>query len=317
MTRFAPLASILFALACGDSPADPDAGPGTDAFVTDAGPGVDTGSPGDDASVADDASVGDDAGAGEDAGAEDAGGGPTTDFVEVDGIVSMEAENYSMQTATEELAVEWYTFRDGSPDPDVTCVTNVECSGATRPNCNQYPTCDGDAIDPADAIGGAYVESLPDRRRDDHEPGTGNIGVVNTPGQGPTLHYTVTFTQTGRYYVWAHARGQGPAANGIHVGLDGEWPRNDLVDPSTMRMQFPSGWRWTQDRRGGSNHTGVPAMGGVSRRDANIWLEITEPGEHTIQFAMREDGLEFDKIVLALDHDFVPEGDGPPETRAD
>jgi hypothetical protein len=30
---------------------------------------------------------------------------------------------------------------------------------------------------------------------------------------------------------------------------------------------------------------------------------------------MREDGLELDKFVLALDPDFLPEGDGPPETR--
>ncbi len=136
---------------------------------------------------------------------------------------------------------------------------------------------------------------------------------MNTPGAGPTWKYEVTFTRAGRYYVWAHARGQGPAANGLHCGFDGTWPSNDLIDPSTMRMQFPNGWRWNQNRRGGTNHTGVPAGGGVSLRDANILLEITEPGVHTIEFSMRADGLELDKFVLALDPDFVPEGDGPPE----
>ncbi|MEM9187931.1 MAG: hypothetical protein AAGF12_02050 [Myxococcota bacterium] len=239
---------------------------------------------------------------------------PTTGFVEVDGLVSMEAEHYTMQTNTERLAVEWYTFAAGAAPPMVTCVTGVTCNNGNRPDCNQYDECDPDEIDPNEAAGNAYVEALPDRRRTDHEPGTGNIGVVNNPEQGPTLHYEVTFTQTGRYYVWARARGQGPAANGIHVGIDGTWPRNELIDPSSMRMQFPGGWRWTQNRRGGNQHTGVSAGNGVSRRDANIWIEVDTPGMHVIQFAMREDGLEFDKIVMALDPDFEPENDGPPET---
>lgn len=100
------------------------------------------------------------------------------------------------------------------------------------------------------------------------------------------------------------------------MGLDGTWPANDLVDPSSMRLQFPNGWNWTQNRRGGSQHTGVSGTGDVSRRDANVWLQIEDPGDHVIQFAMREDGLEFDKVVLVLDPDFEPTGDGPPETLA-
>jgi hypothetical protein len=237
------------------------------------------------------------------------------EFVEIDGLVSFEAEHYTRQENTEALLSEWYTFEAGSPAPEVTCVTNVVCSGTTAPACNEYGDCDGDDIDPADASGAAYVEALPDRRRTDHESGTGNIGVVNEPGRGPTLIYRVLFTRPGRYYVWGRARGQGPAANGLHVGIDGMWPRNELTDPSTMRMQFPSGWGWTQNRRGGSNHTGVPATGDVSRRDANIWLEIASAGVHEIQFAMREDGLELDKVVLALDPEYEPTGDGPAETR--
>lgn len=231
-------------------------------------------------------------------------------------MVAFEAEHFHEQTNTDAIAARWYTFRAGAPDPEVACVTDTPCTRDNRPDCNEYPDCDGDGIDPADAVGGAYVEALPDRRRTDHEANTGNLGVVN-PGQGPTLHYRVHFTRAGRYYVWARARGQGPAANGLHVGLDGEWPRNDLVDPSTMRLQFPNGWRWTQNRRGGSQHTGVSATDDVSRRDANIWLEIDAPGPHVVQLAMREDGLELDKLVLTNDPDFEPTGDGPPETRAE
>jgi hypothetical protein len=242
--------------------------------------------------------------------------GATVDaeFEEIDGVVSVEAEHYFEQTNNEPTLVYWYTFADGEADPEVDCVTNTPCDAGTAPMCNQYPECDPDAIDPAEAKSGAYVEALPDRRRDDSEPGTGELGVVNNPDNAAALHYRVLFHQTGRYYVWGHARGLGPAANGIHLGIDGTWPDNDLVDPSSMRMQFPNGWAWTQNRRGGTQHTGVSGTNEVSVRDANIWLQIDRPGVHTITWAMREDGLELDKFVMVLDPDFVPEGDGPPET---
>lgn len=247
----------------------------------------------------------------------DTGEAMAAEFVEIDGLVSVEAEHYSMQVNTEISATHWYTFVAGEPEPNVECVTNVTCSNDTRPDCNQYDECDGDAIPVDEAIGGAYVEALPDRRRDDHEPGTtGIVGVINNPENSATLLYRVRFETPGRYYVWGHARGEGPAANGIHVGIDGTWPRNELVDPSSMRMQFPNGWRWTQNRRGGSQHTGVSGTDEVSRRDANIWLEIATPGVHVIQFGMREDGLEFDKFVMTTNPDYEPEGDGPPETTA-
>lgn len=236
------------------------------------------------------------------------------EFEEVDGIVSVEAEHYFDQVNNDPTAIFWYTFEDGSAPPDVECVTNTVCNGGNAPDCNQYADCDPDGIDPAEAAGGAYVEALPDRRRDDSEAGTGNLGVVNDPTNSAVLEYRVNFTQTGRYYVWGRARGQGPAANGIHLGLDDTWPDNDLIDPSSMRMQFPNGWQWTQNRRGGAQHTGVSGTDEVSVRDANIWLQIDEPGVHIIRWGMREDGLEFDKFLMALDPDYVPEDDGPPET---
>ncbi len=248
------------------------------------------------------------------AGSSDTGTPVDAEFEEIDGVVSVEAEHYFEETNNETILTYWYTFEAGRPEPVVECVTNTPCGGGNAPMCNQYPDCDGDAIDPAEAIGSAYVEALPDRRRDDSEPGTGNLGVVNNQENAPTLHYRVLFTQTGRYYVWGHARGQGPAANGIHLGIDGTWPDNDLIDPSSMRMQFPNGWVWTQNRRGGSQHTGVSGTDEVSQRDANIWLDIESPGVHDIMWGMREDGLEWDKFVMVLDPEFEPEGDGPPET---
>ena len=257
--------------------------------------------------------VASDAGA-EDLGPPDAGPPIEAEFREVDGLVVFEAENFFSQVRDE--WTRWVAFEDGAPDPEVTCRTEVSCGGGNAPDCNEYPTCDGDDIDPADASGGIYLEALPDRRRTDHEPGTGGaIGVVNDPTRAPTLVYRVYFETPGRYYVWVHARGQGPAANGLHVGLDGEWPRNDLIDPSSMRLQFRNGWRWAQTRRGARQHTGVRGTDEVSERDANVWLQIDTPGVHTIELGMREDGLELDKVLLTTDPALEPRGLDQPETR--
>ncbi|MEL6349737.1 MAG: hypothetical protein AAFV53_41920, partial [Myxococcota bacterium] len=57
------------------------------------------------------------------------------------------------------------------------------------------------------------------------------------------------------------------------------------------------------------------AGNGVSRRDANVWLEVETPGVHLIQFGMREDGVACDKFVLVSDPDYEPSGHGPDATR--
>ena len=302
--------SLLCVVACGDDDAadasvdvevedtrqSPDADPEEDADVDDAS--AEDAEPTEDADVPDqslpDATVSD-------------------GFREVDGIVSIEAEHYTSQDNTEDFMTEWYTFEAGEPDPNVSCVTNTVCTSGNRPMCNQYGNCDGDDIDPADASNNAYVEALPDRRRDDSEAQTGNLGVTDQPQRGPILHYSVNFTTPGRYYAWARARGQGPAANGLHIGIDGDWPDNTTVnnENSGMRWQFRNGWEWTQNRRGARTHTGGVSGG----RDSNVWIEVSTAGVHDVTIGMREDGLEFDKLVLARDAGFEPQGDGPAETR--
>ncbi len=57
-------------------------------------------------------------------------------------------------------------------------------------------------------------------------------------------------------------------------------------------MQWCEGknqWTWESKQRTDSIHCGEPKK---------IFLEIIEPGLHTIQFSMREDGFAFDKFVL-------------------
>ena len=78
----------------------------------------------------------------------------------------------------------------------------------------------------------------------------------------------------------------GTEDNGLHVGLDGDWPA------SGARLQFTGKhgqWQWDSRQRTNKVHTGVLGQ---------IWLDVDKPGLHTIMFSMREDGFEFDRFML-------------------
>ncbi len=86
----------------------------------------------------------------------------------------------------------------------------------------------------------------------------------------------------------------------MHVGIDGDWPA------SGQRMQWCTGkqsWHWESKQRTEQEHCGEPYK---------IYLDIEQPGEHTIAFSMREDGFEFDKWMMTTDRDLSrPDGTGP------
>ena len=114
------------------------------------------------------------------------------------------------------------------------------------------------------------------------------------------LHYKVHFSTPGRYYVWVRAYSTGSEDNGLHVGIDGTWPE------SGQRLQWCDGkrsWRWESKQRTQKEHCGEPYK---------IYLDIENPGEHTIEFSMREDGFEFDKWLMTTNREFErPDDVGP------
>ncbi len=199
-------------------------------------------------------------------------------FEEIDGLVAVEAEHFYKQTLTDIRA--WYVTASG-----------------------QTPAFDDDA-DPehlGDASNGAYLEILPDTRQDGNDPLVQGVSFSNVPGVLGILSYKVYINKPGRYYVWVRAYSTGTEDNGIHVGLNGEWPE------SGQRMQWCDGknrWRWESKQRTEEISCGVPY---------SIYLDIEEPGEHEIQFSMREDGFEFDKFILTQDREFVRPSDVGPE----
>lgn len=176
-------------------------------------------------------------------------------------VIEVEAENFISQSNIEHR--KWERISADSrrvlPDPD-----SMEWEGASN---------------------GEFIELLPDTRvthADELKPG---INFSNEPGIA-VIDYKVTIRRSGRYYVWVRAFSTGSEDNGIHVGIDGEWPQ------SGQRMQWCEGknqWTWESKQRTNEHHCG---------EEKKIYLDIKEVGEHTISFSMREDGFAFDKFIL-------------------
>ena len=195
------------------------------------------------------------------------GVGPEVAFREVGGQVVVEAEHFFKQTHTGTRS--WYrTTAEQTPD--------------VKP--------DGDPNHAAGAGNGTYLEILPDTRRNHGHPLNAE-NFSNEPGKHAVLSYRVKFETAGKYHVWARIYSTNTEDNGLHVGLNGEWPA------SGRRMQWTGKrqWVWGSKQRTEKKHTGVPGI---------LYLEIPEPGVHTIQFAMREDGTELDRWLMTTDPGF-------------
>ncbi|MFY0686466.1 MAG: hypothetical protein JXQ90_04835 [Cyclobacteriaceae bacterium] len=142
----------------------------------------------------------------------------------------------------------------------------------------------------ATASKGKYVQLLPDTRVTHDDKLIPGENFMNTAGKMCVLNYKVKIDEPGKYYVWVRAFSTGPEDNGIHVGLDGEWP------DSGNRMQWCEGkheWTWASKQRTKEVHCGVEEL---------IYIEIREAGEHTVSFSMREDGFAFDQWALTKEY---------------
>jgi len=196
--------------------------------------------------------------------------------------VTVEAEDFYKQTETS--VRQWYLVEPGFQ------------SDLKR---------DGAGLHLDNASGGKYLEVLPDTRANHDEKLEQGVNFSNKPGEMAILHYKVNFSDTGRYYVWVRAYSTGTEDNGVHVGVDGEWPE------SGARMQWCAGknsWKWGSAQRTIERHCGVPGL---------IYLDIKQPGAHEIQFSMREDGFEMDQWMMTTDPGFNPESTGSEVSAAD
>ena len=151
---------------------------------------------------------------------------------------------------------------------------------------------DSDSNNSDGAVGQKYLELLPDIRVTHNDAFSPPIAFWGSPGAGPTLKYDVDFPEPGRYYLHVRMNSSGTEDNGVHAGLNEDWP------DSSARVQSCSGgqgWVWTSRQRGDGtviSHCGA---------DFTLWLDVPERGVNTVKFSAREDGFELDRFTLIKD----------------
>ena len=158
---------------------------------------------------------------------------------------------------------------------------------------------DADPLHTTNASNGKYIEILPDTRTTHNDAVIEQENFTNQAGTVAALSYPTYFANPGIYYVWARAYSTGSEDNGVHIGLNGQWPK------SSQRLQLCEGkhqWSWSSAQRTQNNHCGVPNT---------IVLTIPSAGVHNVMVSMREDGFELDKLLLTTDKYYVPQGQGP------
>ena len=197
-------------------------------------------------------------------------------FAETGGIVAVEAEHFIAQHLD-----------------DVRTWHRIDAESVEQPDAAAKEYLDA-------ASGSAYVRLLPDTRKSHADKMIVGENFAPEPGKLAILDYQVKFETPGRYYVWVRAFSVNSEDNGIHVGLDGEWPEHG------KRMQWCKGkkqWYWESRQRTKQKHCGV---------EDEIYLDIETPGVHTISFSMREDGFAFDRWLMTTDRDFLRPTDAGP-----
>ncbi len=186
-----------------------------------------------------------------------------TRYREKNGFVMVEAEHFNSQSAAD--VRKWH-------------IVDNQFSGDYQGFLDNYAT---------SASGGKYLMLLPDTRVTHADKLIKGENFSNEPGKLAILDYPVYFENPGKYYVWVNAYSTGTEDNGVHVGLNGQWPE------SGARMQWCQGknqWTWDSKQRTDEQHCGV---------ERQIYLEIPNKGLHTISFSMREDGFRFDRFALS------------------
>ncbi len=136
---------------------------------------------------------------------------------------------------------------------------------------------------------GDYVIITPDTRRSHDDKLIHGENFSEIGGEMAVLTYEVDFPAAGRWYVWVRTHAVGNEDNGVHFGLNGEWPE------SAGRVQYCDGegrWFWDSRRRTVEDHCGV--KGG-------LWLDVPQAGRHNVEVSMREDGFSMDAFYLTLD----------------
>jgi hypothetical protein len=104
------------------------------------------------------------------------------------------------------------------------------------------------------------------------------------PAGSPVLSYRIEFTDSGTYNLWVRGWADDDSDDSIQVGLDDQIPQ----DLPYGRL---GAWMWRAKQ-----------------------VVIPGPGLHEVKIRMREDGAYVDRLLLATNLTFTPDGAGPAES---
>lgn len=133
-------------------------------------------------------------------------------------------------------------------------------------------------------VGSSYLNALPDT----------DLQFTTGYTTSPEVQYTINVTTTGTYYVWLRGYAPNAAGDSAYLGSEGQ-----LI--TSLTGFVPGRWSWAA--KDGNAPSSVVTIG------------ITEPGLHTLNLWMREDGLRLDRIVLTTDASYNPSDNGPTESE--
>jgi len=125
---------------------------------------------------------------------------------------------------------------------------------------------------------------------------TPNTNKISTKmNSSAMMNFPLQFSEAGTYVVWLRGWGDSDSLgknDSVHIGINGNQNTAQVLE------NFPNGWSWSNQKRGGGKVT----------------VKIATAGVHTINLAMREDGIILDKLILTKNTSIVPTGIGATST---
>lgn len=127
-------------------------------------------------------------------------------------------------------------------------------------------------------------------------PNNGHTFGDSFRAESPMLYYNVRLSTPGTWYPWVRMYSETEDDDELHLGMDGI----PFTQGDQLRGGGPYGeWVWVNATASGERS----------------FVQVDEPGLHTLNVWMAEDGVIIDRLLLTNDPAFIPEGEGPPESN--
>ena len=118
-------------------------------------------------------------------------------------------------------------------------------------------------------------------------PNDGTTVTSSWTNSSPELRYTITFTNTGTYYVWVRGYAETAENAGVYVGLNSNSSASSEIDLSKTAV-----WTWANT----ASVTSPP-----------VSITVSNTGTNTFHIWMRDAGFRLDRVLLTRNPNFSAE----------